>query len=103
MASTKVDVVIEAVHQKSGRELTWVRAYERRGPTYSDHVLLSRQELIERLKRGKKVVVGQRLPNLASTFSISHPVRLAGDPGDEIVLAGKAEVSHDFLEDVPFI
>ena len=30
--------------------MLWVRAYERRGKIFSDHVLLERQALIERLK-----------------------------------------------------
>ena len=36
-----------------------VRVYERRGATFSDRVLLSRQALLDRLKKGKKFVVGE--------------------------------------------
>ena len=48
----KFDVVIEAVRYKSGK-IELVRAYERRGPSFSDRVLLDRKTLLERLKDGK--------------------------------------------------
>ena len=48
----KFDGVIEAVRYKSGK-IEVVRAYERRGATFSDHVLLDRKELLERLRGGK--------------------------------------------------
>ncbi|MDD5467149.1 MAG: hypothetical protein PHS96_05035 [Anaerolineales bacterium] len=103
MAKAKFDVVIEAVHQKSSREIAWVRAYERRGPTFSDHVLLSRQEVVDRLKQGKKIVVGKRLPQLASTFEVTHPVRLAGEPGAEALVVGEGDAEHDRMDGVPLI
>jgi len=47
----KVDGVIEAVRYKNG-QIVIVRAYERRGATFSDHVLLERKTLLERLQKG---------------------------------------------------
>ena len=53
------DGVIEAVRYKGGK-IDIVRAYERRGATFSDHVLLTRKTLIERVEQGKRFVIGQR-------------------------------------------
>ncbi|MDP1779148.1 MAG: hypothetical protein Q8K73_02630, partial [Anaerolineales bacterium] len=47
----KIDGVIEAVRYKNG-QITWVRAYERRGATFSDRVLLDRKTLLQRLQKG---------------------------------------------------
>ena len=49
MADKKFDGVIEAVHYSRGGQIDFVRAYERRGVTFSDRVLLNRKTLLERL------------------------------------------------------
>ena len=96
---SKFDGVIEAVRYKSGK-IEVVRAYERRGATFSDHVLLDRKTLLERLKHGKHFVTGQRKKYLASTFEVGKPVNLVGTDGREIVTTA-AQVDHDELEGVP--
>ena len=53
----KSDFVIEAVRYKNGK-IDVVRGYQRRGPTYTDRILLDRKTLLERLKEGKLVVIG---------------------------------------------
>ena len=45
---SKFDGVIEAVRYKSGK-IDLVRAYERRGASFGDHVILDRKTLLERL------------------------------------------------------
>ena len=95
----KSDVVIEAVRYKGGK-IELVRAYERRGPTFSDHVLLDRKTVLERLKDGKRFVTGQRKEFLASTFEVGKAVNLVGEDGKQIV-ATMAEATHDDLEGVP--
>ena len=55
----KFDGVIEAVRYRGGK-IELVRAYERRGATFSDRVLLDRAALLDRLKKGKRFVTGQR-------------------------------------------
>ena len=47
----KFDGIIEAVRYKNGQIVT-VRAYERRGATFSDRLLIERKDLLERLKTG---------------------------------------------------
>ena len=93
------DGVIEAVRYKGGK-IDVVRAYERRGATFSDHVLLNRKTLIERVGQGKRFVIGQRKKFMASTFDVSKPVRLLGKDDQQIITTGN-ESERDELEGVP--
>lgn len=95
----KYDGVIEAVRYKNGK-IDMVRAYERRGATFSDHVLLDRKTLIDRLNRGKRFVTGQRREFLASTFDIGQTVKLAG-ADDKQIITTLARSDHDELDGVP--
>jgi len=45
-----------------------VRAYERRGAVWSDHIILARTELVARLTNGKHFMTGQRKEYLGSVF-----------------------------------
>jgi hypothetical protein len=95
----KFDGVIEAVRYK-GEKIDVVRAYERRGATFSDRVLIDRKGLLERLKKGRRFVTGQRKELLASTFEIGKPVNLL-DKEDRQVLTTLPQSEHDELEGVP--
>jgi hypothetical protein len=103
MAQPKVDGVIEAVHYTVDGTVVWVRAYERRGPTFSDRVLISREDLIARLKSGKKYFAGQRKKLEASTFELAGAVRLEQTGGRDILAVGQGKSGQDFLEGVPVI
>ena len=76
MAKPKFDGVIEAVHYTADRQIEWVRAYERRGPTWSDHLLLDRAALIEQLEAGRRFHIGQRVKRHASQFQLGAAVNL---------------------------
>jgi hypothetical protein len=95
----KFDGVIEAVRYKGGK-IELVRAYERRGATFSDHVLLDRATLLKRLKEGKRFVTGQRKEFLASTFEVGKTVSLAGQSGNPVVTT-QVQNGQDQLEGVP--
>ena len=96
----KFDGVIEAVHYKNGQILS-VRAFERRGATFSDHVLVDRKELLERIKSGQKYVIGKRKELMASTFDVQEkPVQVLSRNGKEI-LSTRADADHDELEHAP--
>jgi hypothetical protein len=95
----KSDFVIEAVRYKNGK-IEVVRGYQRRGPTYTDHILLDRKTLLERLKEGKLVVTGQRKEFLASTFDIGKPVKVMEQDGKQVVTT-LTQAEHDELEGVP--
>jgi uncharacterized protein YjhX (UPF0386 family) len=96
----KIDGVIEAARFKNG-QISFVRAYERRGFTFSDWVLLDRKSLIERLQKGKQFVTGTREDLLASTFKTQKPVKLVTANGHEYI-ATNDHVKSDELENVPF-
>ena len=95
----KFDGVIEAVRYKNGQIVT-VRAYERRGATFSDHVLLDRREVLERIKNGKHFVTGSRKEFLASTFEAGKPVHVTSRNGKEII-STREDADRDELEQVP--
>jgi hypothetical protein len=103
MAKQKPDGVVEAAHYAAGGQVEWVRAYERRGPTFSDLVIIRREELIRRIKSGKKYVVGSRKEYLASTFEVKSPLRV-NQAGDKDYLAVSEEAnSGDKLPGLPVI
>lgn len=103
MPRLKYDGVVEAVRYKPNGEVDWVRAYERRGPTFSDVVLIDRESLIKRLKRGQRFVTGRRLSYLASTFEVFKPLRLVNNGDREVLVAGDSASESDSLDGVPVI
>jgi len=102
MADKKFDGIIEAVRYTRNGQIEFVRAYERRGATFSDHVLLDRKSLIERLKSKKQFVTGQRKALNASTFAPEHNVQLVKN-GDKEWIATRTDASRDELEGVPVL
>jgi hypothetical protein len=101
MAKPKIDGVIEAVRYNPDGQINWVRAYLRRGPTYSDRILLDRQKLIDLLKTGKSIMSGVRVEQMASTFRLDKPVRLLQNNGQEVLVTGEVQSNQDRLEGVP--
>lgn len=101
MAKQKLDGVVEAVHYAPDGKVAWVRAYERRGSTYSDRILLDRNALIERIKAGKHFFTGQRILLEAGTFEIIHPIRVIGLDNHPILVTGYSPASQDTLDGVP--
>lgn len=95
----KSDFVIEAVRYKNSK-IDIVRGYQRRGPTYTDRILLDRKTLLERIKEGKLVVTGQRKEFLASTFEVGKPVKVVEQDGKQVVTT-LPQAEHDELEGVP--
>lgn len=94
------DGVIEAVRYKNG-QISIVRAFERRGTIFSDHLVLDRKSLLERLQDGKVFVTGSREELLASTFNVSKPVMLVKS-NDREFIATREGIDHDEIENVPF-
>ena len=102
MASKKFDGVVEAVRYTPEGEIALVRVYERRGPTFTDRILLTREELVKRVKAKKRFFIGQRKPFLASTFELGdQPVTVTGDAGKEVIHVGKSSEQGDHLEGAP--
>jgi hypothetical protein len=102
MADKKFDGVIETAHYSRKGQIEFVRAYERRGATFSDCVLLDRKTLLERLKAKKRFVTGSRRELLAGTFATGQNVNLVTRDGREFV-STRADAAEDTLEGVPVI
>jgi hypothetical protein len=102
MAKKTFDGVIEAVRYNRNGQVDFVRAYERRGFTFSDRVLLDRKTLVERLKAKRRFVTGQRREFWGSTFENGRDVLLAARDGREFI-ATRADATRDELEGVPVI
>ena len=98
MAKLKFDGLIEAVRYGSDGKIDLVRAYERRGATFSDIILISRANLVTRLKNGEKFVTGTRTEFQGSTFEQARIVKLNGD-----VITTGSDTNQDKLEAVPSI
>ena len=96
MAKLKFDGLIEAVRYAEDGKIILVRAYERRGSTFSDHILIDRAALVVRLQKGEKFITGQRTEFMGSTFESAKAVRLEGS---FITTGGNA--TRDLLEEVP--
>ncbi len=98
MAKAKFDGLIEAVRYAPDGNIELVRAYERRGATFSDHILIDRANLVARLKKGEKFVTGSRKEFLGSTFESTKSVYLNGN----IITTG-SNTKRDQLEEVPLL
>lgn len=95
----KFDGVIEAVRYSNG-QIEVVRAFERRGSAFSDRVLIPRKELLERLKDGRKFVVGRRTELMAGTFEEGKAVQVVSRDGRDFI-ATRTDADHDELEQAP--
>ena len=98
-----LDGVIEAAHFNPDGKLAWVRAYERRGPTWSDVVLLDREALVQRLKQRKRFYVGSRREFWASEFDVTLPVRLVENYRNTVLVTGRGRAQQDRLEGIPVV
>ena len=103
MAKQKIDGVIEAVRYAPDGSVAWVRAYERRGPTYSDVVILPREELVKRLQAGKQFTLGQRKEYLASEFILGLPLRLQTQGDVSLLVTNDSPANRDHLDGAPLV
>jgi len=102
MAEKKIDGVIEAVRYTTDGKLNLARGYLRRGATWSDRVLLNREELLEEIKTGKNWVIGQRVIYMAGTFETTLPVQVKGSKGQEVIFTSQQpQDNRDNLEGAP--
>jgi len=97
MANKKPDGIIEAVRYSADGNINLVRAYERHGAVWSDHVLLERQMLVRQLKDGKRFVIGQRKNLLGGVFETGSAIQ---EIKGTIMTEGQA-TTRDLLAGVP--
>jgi hypothetical protein len=62
--------------------------------------MIDRKELLERLKDGKKFIIGKRKELLAGTFEEGKPVQVVSYDGKDLI-ATSASANHDELEQAP--
>ncbi len=79
MPPAQFDIVITTVRYAPDGKIEMARAFERRGAAFSDHVLLSRQALLEKIKAGKRCVTGKRKEFFGGVFEVENTVQLNGD------------------------
>lgn len=96
IARKPVDVVLVAARYAEASVLLAAQAYERRGPVWSDIVLLDREALIGRLRSRKRVFTG-RTRDLSGDFDVLSPVRLIETPGAVVLRADGRESTGDDL------
>ncbi|MEI8133257.1 MAG: hypothetical protein WCG34_12560 [Leptolinea sp.] len=101
MPQKNFDGVIESVRYTPSGMIDMVRMYEKRGPSFSDLILLSRDQLLQKLRTGKIFAIGRRIPNLASTFEISMPIIIAGPTGKEVIITGQHHNDNDDIQGAP--
>jgi hypothetical protein len=105
----KIDGVVVAVRYLPDEQLDWARIYLKRGDVFADRINLPRQDLIDRIKSGKRFAVGQRVEFYAGTFELHGNVQIQEQDGQEYVslegakLAGSQASDRDFLKGVPQI
>jgi hypothetical protein len=99
--AAKYDGVVDAVRYGKDGQLQFIRVYERRGSTFTDRILLNRQQFIDRLKAGKKFMIGERTLQMASTFVVSGPVRLVKASSGDVIASGDGSSDHDDLKGAP--
>ena len=98
--ANKYDGIIEAVRYKNGQIVT-VRAYERRGVSFTDRILIDRKGLLERIKDGKLFLIGSRKEFLAGTFEEGKVVKVVSSDGKDFITTSESSNS-DELEETPF-
>lgn len=101
MAPASVDGVVESVRYDEGGRVATVRIYERRGPTWSDRIIIDRDDLVRRIRKGQRFFTGSRIPHMGGSFEVDKPLRLRKTRDQEILLAGFGDTSRDMLDGVP--
>jgi hypothetical protein len=95
--SRKIDVVLVAARYTSkGDRVRVAKGYIRRGPIWGDLKLLPRKELVERMKSGERIVVGEHA-EVPGSFHTIAKVRLAEESGGEKLVANGKDGKGDEL------
>jgi hypothetical protein len=100
MANKKYDGVVEGVRYTPEGKVKLVRVYLRRGTTWSDLMLMTREDFISVLKTGKRMVAGKRVDFMGGTFDVSDAIQLKGNNGQENIYITQPG-SSDNLEGIP--
>jgi hypothetical protein len=89
-------IVVAARYDPESHRLRTAKAYQSADQVWTDVLLFSRQELIDVLESGKKVVVG-RFVDLATDFEISGQLQLVESGGETFLRADGQSAAGDDL------
>lgn len=103
MAKIDYDGVVQAVRYDDQGQVLWVRAFLRRGPVWSDHILLTRDDLVEKINSGLRFFTGERIPYCGGTFNTAYAINLIKVNSHDVLVAGVIQADTDCLEGVPLI
>ena len=96
MPRTKISAAIDSVRYLPDGKIDMVRLYERRGAIWSDLLLLSRTDLVKRIRKGK-IPTGSRKPYLGSVIEPGTAVHYEMD----VFFTGEHRGTTDLLNTVP--
>ncbi|HWR66716.1 MAG TPA: hypothetical protein VN364_11415 [Bellilinea sp.] len=99
--SKKYDGLIESVRRSADGQVEVARFFERRGPTWSDHMLIQRDDLVKRVKKGEKFVIGERLTYMGGTFEVFSKVHLTSNSGKEKLVTSISPDTAIELQEAP--
>jgi hypothetical protein len=86
MKKETIDGVVEAVHYSADGQVAYVRAYQRRGPTFSDVVLIQRDDLVKSIKSGSNYYTGERICGIGTEFKTFEKLQVVPTKAGEILL-----------------
>ena len=89
--------MIAARYHDEDKSLEIAQVYQRRGPIWGDVVLLTRKEIIERIEKGDRGVIG-RLAEIDGDFDVLGELRVVGIVGPVRLAVGEREPVHDDLQ-----
>lgn len=101
MAKKKIDAILEAVRLDEDGKVQLARIFERYGVVFSDHFLIDRDDLINRINSGQKILTGKRQYKMGSVFDTGEAVRVVSSKGKEVLAVGNGEAEKDHLQSVP--
>lgn len=100
MSPKNIDGVMEAVYHSADGCVEMARLYGPRGAVFSDRVVLSRDDLVRRIKTRTVFVAGKCRSLQGTSFDLSALVCLAGPVGNEGLISGSASTGNDPLEGI---
>ncbi len=96
MTIKKFDLLIDSVHYNANGDIEFVRCFERRGPSFSDNLILNRNQLVGRFNEQKVVVTGTRETYMGSTFVVQKLVTIKNG-----IISTDPASSKDMLQNIP--
>ena len=97
----KFDGVVDAVRLGPDGRLARARVFQSLGATYSDHVILTREQLVDQMKQGKHYGFGQRKETWGFTFEPSIELRLVKENGQDYIRSNSGGGTGDDLKGLP--